>query len=75
MGGRILSESLAGWPRNTHTARSTRAVAVHFDELLQVFNPERSESDDAVVARAVDPDHSIFGFHVDCRLALRVRTH
>lgn len=42
-----------------------RAVTIHFDELLEVFDPERSECDDGVVAGSVDPDYAIFGPHID----------
>src|SRR6056297_516270 len=47
------------------TARSVRVLTVHFDEAAQVSDPERGECEDAVVAGAADPDHAIFGLHVD----------
>tara|TARA_R110002073_G_scaffold202424_2_gene361873 strand:+ start:131 stop:334 length:204 start_codon:yes stop_codon:yes gene_type:complete len=37
---------------------------VYFDELSQVSDPEWSECDDPVVAKAVDPDNTIFDFHI-----------
>jgi hypothetical protein len=40
-------------------------ITVHFDELLRVFDPKRSEGDDNIVAGAEDPDYTIFGFHTD----------
>lgn len=38
---------------------------VHFNKLSQLFDPERSECDNAVVAKAVDPDRTIFDFHIN----------
>lgn len=38
---------------------------VHIDQFAQVFDTERRECDDVVVAGAVDPDHAIFGLHID----------